>query len=45
MQEVHTNEFWQPNLSYAHGWKIHARTDTFNVQVGNKVIVHNFLNV
>ncbi len=42
MQEVHKNEFGQLNLSYALGWKPHARTDSFNVKVGNKVIILKF---
>ena len=45
MQEVHRNEFGQLNPSYAHGWKTHARTNSSIVQVGNKVISHNFVNV
>lgn len=42
MQEVHKNEFRQLRLTHAHGWKSHARTGGFNVQVGNKVIARTF---
>lgn len=39
------NEFGQLNSSYAHGWKWHALALSLNVRLGNKVDIHNFLNV
>ena len=42
MQEVHKMNSGQLSLSHAHGWKSHARADSFNAQVGTKVILHKF---